>query len=118
MIDIGYIRFQWIDFTNIVRFRIMPVSYFKKLLEGNRPGIAVAKATLGIAYLLVAPGFTSMGEYLITPDLSTLRLCPYEPGHASLTGWYEEKAGVTDPQGQQITQVDFCPRGMLRRIVE
>ena len=118
LIDVEYIRFQWVDFTNIVRFRIMPVGYFKKLLAGNRPGIAVAKATLGIVYLSLAFGFTSMGEYLITPDLSTIRPCPYEPGHASLIGWYEEKAGITDPQGQPITQVDVCPRGMLRRIVE
>lgn len=115
---IGYIRFQWIDFTNIVRFRIMPVSYFKKLLEGNRPGIAVAKVTLGIVYLSVASGFSPMGEYLVTPDLSTIRPCPYEPGHASLIGWFEEKAGVTDSQGQPTVQVDLCPRGMLRRIVE
>ena len=118
LIDIGYIRFQWIDFTNIVRFRIVPVSYFKKLLEGNRPGIAVAKVTLGIVYLSNASGFTSMGEYLVTPDLLTIRPCPYEPGHASLIGWFEEKAGVTDSQGQPIVQVDLCPRGMLRRIVE
>jgi glutamine synthetase len=118
LIEIGYIRFQWIDFTNIVRFRIMPVSYFKKLLEGNRPGIAVAKVTLGIVYLSVASGFSPMGEYLVTPDLSTIRPCPYEPGHASLIGWFEEKAGVTDSQGQPTVQVDLCPRGMLRRIVE
>ena len=96
----------------------MPLSYFKKLLEGNRPGIAVAKVTLGIVYLSVASGFTSMGEYLVTPDLSTIRPCPYELGHASLIGWFEEKAGVTDSQGELIVQVDLCPRGMLRRIVE
>jgi hypothetical protein len=118
LIGIGYIRFQWIDYTNIVRLRIMPISYFKKLLEGNRPGVAVAKATLGIVYLSVAPGFSPMGEYLVTPDLSTIRPCPYEAGHASLVGWFEEKAGATDSQGQPIVQVDLCPRGMLRRIVE
>ena len=96
----------------------MPLSYFKKLLEGNRPGIAVAKVSLGIVYLSVAAGFDPMGEYLITPDLSTIRPCPYEPGHASLVGWFEEKAGAVDSQGQPVVQVDLCPRGMLRRIVE
>jgi glutamine synthetase len=117
-IDIGYIRLQWVDFTNTVRFRIMPVSYFKKLLEGNRPGIAVANSVLGAVYQFDAPGFNAIGEYLITPDLSTIRPCPYDPGHASLTGWFEEKAGVINPQGQPIIQVDLCPRGILRRIVE
>ena len=118
LIDTGYIRFQWIDFTNIVRIRILPLSYFKKLLEGNRPGITFPKVVLGLVYHLYAPGFTSMGEYLFTPDLSTIRPCPYEPGHASINGWFEEKAGVTDPQGKPIIQVDLCPRGMLRRIVQ
>ena len=96
----------------------MPLIYFKKLLEGKRPGIAVAKVSLGIVYLKVASGFAPMGEYLITPDLSTIRPCPYEPGHASLLGWFEEKAGAVDSQGQPVVQVDLCPRGMLRRIVE
>ena len=80
--------------------------------------MAVAKVTLGIVYLSVASGFCPMGEYLITPDLSTIRLCPDEPGHASLIGWFEEKAGAVDNQGQPTVQVDLCPRGMLRRIVE
>jgi len=115
---IRYIRFQWVDYTNTVRFRIMPLSYFKKLLEGNRPGIAVAKVALGIVYLIVASGFAPMEEYLITPDLSTIRPCPYEPGHASIVGWIEEKAGVVDSQGKPVLQVDLCPRGILRRIVE
>ena len=118
MIDIGYIRFQWVDLTNIVRFHIMPVSYFKKLLEGNRPGITVPKTTLGTVYQLRASGFSALGEYLVTPDLSTIRPCPYESGHASLAVWFEEKAGVTNPQGQLIVQADLCPRGILRRIVE
>jgi glutamine synthetase len=118
LIDIGYIRFQWVDYTNVVRFRIMPLCYFKKLLDGNRPGIAVAKVALGIVYLSTASGFSPMGEYLVTPDLSTIRPCPYESGHASLLGWFEEKAGVTDPQGQPTVQVDVCPRGILRRIVQ
>ena len=96
----------------------MPISYFKKLLEGKRPGIAVPKVTLGIVRLQVASGFSPMGEYLITPDLSTIRPCPYEPGHASLVGWYEEKAGVVDSQGRPTVQVDLCPRGILRRVVE
>ena len=118
LIDIGYIRFQWVDFTNIIRVRILPLSYFKKLLDGNRPGITLPKVLLGAVYHQAAPGFTAMGEYFLTPDLSTIRPCPYEPGHASLMGWFEEKAGVADPQGQPIVQVDLCPRGMLRRIVQ
>jgi hypothetical protein len=92
-----------------------------KLLEGNRPGITVPKVVLGAVYLSVAPGFTPMGEYLFTPDLSTIRPCPYEPGHASLLGWFEEKAFVADPHGQpivQVVQVDLCPRGILHRIIQ
>lgn len=88
------------------------------MLENPRPSVAIAKVALGLVYLITAPGFSPIGEYLYTPDLSSFRICPYAPGQATVMGWFEEKAPITGPDGGQSVQVDLCPRGILRRVVE
>jgi glutamine synthetase len=115
---ISFIRLQWVDLTNTIRFRIMPVSYFQKLLAANRGGVNVAKAALGLVHLSVADGFSSMGEYLYVPDVRTLRQCSYEPGHASLMGWFQEKAPFQRSDGSSSLSVDLCPRTILKKIVD
>ncbi|KDR79931.1 hypothetical protein GALMADRAFT_242063 [Galerina marginata CBS 339.88] len=115
---IGFIRLQWVDLTNTIRFRIMPLSYFQKLLAVKRGGINLAKANFGLVNLSLTPGFFAMGEYLYVPDIRTLRICPYEPGHASLMGWFQEKAPVQTPSGSPSVAVDLCPRTILKNIVD
>jgi len=81
--------------TNNTRYRVIPWSSFKALLASRRPGVGITKAALGLIGIALAPGFSGTGEYLYTPDLSSLRMCGYAPGHASVMGWFEEKdAGV------------------------
>ncbi|KAF5364993.1 hypothetical protein D9758_008090 [Tetrapyrgos nigripes] len=111
---ITYIRFQWVDLANNVRYRVIPVSYFEKLLLSPRPGVAMTKASLGIIYLNMAEGFSPIGEYLYIADLDSLRACPYEPGHATIMGYFQEKAPL---EGVRI-DVDLCPRTMLKRVEE
>ncbi|KAF8637221.1 hypothetical protein AX17_002972 [Amanita inopinata Kibby_2008] len=117
--DIGtkYVRIQWVDLINNVRCRIVPLAYFEKLLQTNRPGVGVAKAALGLVFLHTAPGFCSMGEYLHVPDMSTLKVCPYAPGHASVMGWFQEKSPLEGPDGTLSIDVDICPRTVLNRVV-
>ncbi|TRM67904.1 hypothetical protein BD626DRAFT_480146 [Schizophyllum amplum] len=112
---ISYVRVQWVDFTNVVRVRVVPLSYFLKVLESKRPGFGVAKATFGLVHLNMAPGTPSAGEYLLVPDLSTIRLCPYAPGHASVLGWFEEKS---PPRGSNSVETSVCPRTLLKRVLE
>ncbi len=78
----------------------------------------MVKCTFGMVYLNMAEGFLPMGEYLYVVDLSTLRLCPYEEGTASVMGWFQEKAPVTGADDQPTVEVSVCPRGTLRRVVE
>ncbi|KAF8905216.1 hypothetical protein CPB84DRAFT_1771927 [Gymnopilus junonius] len=115
---INFVRLQWVDLTNTVRFRVMPVEYLLKLLAAKRGGINIAKVTLGLVNLSVAEGFTPMGEYLYVPDIRTLRPCPFEHGHASLLGWFEEKAPYTLPGGSLSVEVAVCPRTILKKIVD
>ena len=116
--DIRYIRFQWVDYTNITRNRIIPVSAFMELLGASRPGVGITKAVFGLIGVSLAPGFSGTGEYLYTPDLTSLRRCGYAPGHASLMGWFEEKSPVQTQEGKDTLEVPLCPRGLLKGIVK
>lgn len=111
---IKYVRLQWLDYTNTLRFRVLPVSYFRRLLSSARPGTGIAKCALGLVFLKLAPGFSSSGEYLTVPDLLSLRVAPYAPGHASVMAYFEEKV----PTPEYGLVVPVCPRTLLKRIVE
>ncbi|KAI8986824.1 FLU1-II [Trametes punicea] len=113
--DIEFVRVQWVDLTNAVRFRVLSASYFRKLLSDpdSRPGIGLAKVTLGLVGLQVAPGFEAVGEYLYVPDLSSWRKCTYAPGHASVMGWFQEKV----PHPERGLAVNYCSRAILDRLV-
>ena len=116
---IRYIRFQWVDYTNITRNRIIPRSAFVGLLGTSRPGVGITKAVFGLVGVSLAPGFSGTGEYLYTPDLTSLRHCTYAPdGHVSLMGWFEEKSPVRTQEGKDTLEVPLCPRGLLRGIVK
>lgn len=115
---IEFIRLQWIDLSNTLRFRIMPVSYFKKLLAAKRGGINIPRAIVGFVYSSISEGFYSTHEYFYAPDIRTLRRCSYEPGHASLLGWFQEKAPILSPNEIGIPGVALCSRTTLKRVVE
>jgi len=117
-LHIRYVRLQWVDYTNITRNRIIPLAAFSELLGASRPGIAVVKAALGLVGVTLAPGFSAAGEYLYTPDLTSIRLCGYAPGHASLMGWFEEKSPIQKQGEKDAFEVPHCPRGLLRGIVK
>jgi len=119
MAGIRYIRFQWVDYTNVTRYRVVPFSSFFKLMGAPRPGIGVTKAVFGLIAASLVPGFTGTGEYFYTPDISSIRLCGYAPGHASLMGWFEEKLPAPGNEGKKdALRVPLCPRTMLRDIIK
>jgi glutamine synthetase len=115
---IEYIRLQWVDLINNIRYRVIPLSYFAKILESPRPSISITKCVFGLVFITLAPGFSALGEYLYVPDMNTLRLCPYADGHASVMGWFEEKVPVKGPDGIPSVTVPLCPRTTLKRVVE
>ncbi|THH13248.1 hypothetical protein EW146_g6942, partial [Bondarzewia mesenterica] len=100
---IRYIRLQWHDYTNTTRYRVIPISAFAALLASSRPGIGIAKASLGLVGIALAPG--------------SMRLCGYAPGHASVMGWFEEKELVKGKDGKETFGTSDCPRGLLKRVV-
>jgi glutamine synthetase len=113
-LGIKYIRIHWTDLTNVVRLRIVPRQHMTKLLKTPRPSVAVTKAIFGFVGLAVAPGFTVAGEYLLVIDPSSFRICTYAPGHACVTGFFQEKV----PTPEYGLDVPTCPRTLLRRVVK
>jgi hypothetical protein len=94
----------------------MPIEYFKALMRSNRPGVNIAKAVLGLVYLTMPEGFSSIGEYLYTPDPATMRVLR---GVAvddvlAVLGRFEEKAS----KGNGGVAVGLCPRTLLGKIIE
>ncbi|KAG6853772.1 hypothetical protein C0991_001483 [Blastosporella zonata] len=117
-LNISYVRLQWVDLVNNTRCRVIPISYFLKLLEASRPGVGVAKVALGLVYLMAAPGFAPAGEYLFVPDLSTIRICPYSPGEVVVLGWFHEKTPYPGIDNKLTLEVPLCPRATLQRVVK
>ncbi|KAJ6576450.1 hypothetical protein DFH09DRAFT_1078059 [Mycena vulgaris] len=115
---IRFIRVQFVDPTNNVRYRVVPISYFGKLLESHRPGITIVTASLGLVFLTLADGFFPDAEYLYVPDMTTLRVLSYKPGHASVLGWFEEKSPIVGGDGKLTIKSEFCPRRILTDVVE
>jgi len=113
-LGIRYVRITWVDLINNIRYRVLTLSYFKRILESERPGISVPSVVFGLITLQIAEGFAPIGEYLYVPDLNTLRVCPYAVGHASVLGWFQEK--VPPPSGG--LDVELCPRSLLKKVLQ
>lgn len=110
---VRFVRIQWNDYTNITRCRVIPLAAFRSLLACPRPGVGVVTTVFGLVEVSMAEGFTAIGEYLIVPDMSTLSICHYAPGHASVMGLFQYKQR---PNPTASLDLPICPRGMLKRI--
>jgi hypothetical protein len=114
--NVHTVRIPWIDLINNIRFRAVPLSSFQRLLASSRPGVMIAQGAFGIAGITLAPGFGPVREYLYVLALSTIRLCSYAPGHASIVRWFQD---MTPAPGRVLgTGVPMCPRSVLKRVIE
>jgi hypothetical protein len=114
---VRFIRVQWLDLTNKLRYRVVPISYYEKLLESKRPGVSMVRCAFGLIDVTPAPGFDATGQHLYIIDTSSIKPCPYVQGHACVMGWLQEYEPVTRPNGQMSIDVPFCPRGVLQKVI-
>lgn len=124
---VRFVRLTWVDLINFVRYRIIPIGHFKKLVTESSAeagskinpngGIMLTKSAFGLVYIALAPGFGSAGEYLYVPDLTSARLLPFAPGHASVMGWFQEKEAMGGKDGNELFKTPLCPRTLLQNIV-
>ncbi|KAG2008476.1 glutamine synthetase [Coprinopsis cinerea AmutBmut pab1-1] len=110
---IAFVRVQWVDLTNLIRCRVIPISSFDKLLQSERPAISITKAVLGLVGYGVAETFNGTGVWSYLFDLTSLKLCPYAPRHASVMGWFHEAS----PPPARDLGISICPRTLLSKVV-
>ena len=112
---IKYVRVQYVDYGNVVRFRVLPVAYFKRICKNPRPGLNFTSLALAFVGIQFAGGFDSerAGECLHAIDLNSFRVCTYAPGHAVVMTWFQEKTPVPDAG----LTIPLCPRTLLQRVV-
>lgn len=111
-LGISFVRVTWVDLTNTIRYRVLPLSYFYRLLQSQQPGLTVTKSVMGLVLDSMAEGFGPIGEYIYAVDLTSLRVCAYAPGNASVLGFFQAKTDV----GKEL-DTPVCPRTTLQRIV-
>ncbi|KAG2008475.1 glutamine synthetase [Coprinopsis cinerea AmutBmut pab1-1] len=110
---ISFVRIQWVDLTNVVRCRVIPMSSFDKLLRSERPAISISKAVLGLVGHDLAETFNGTGVWSYLLDLTSLKLCPYARRHASVMGWFHEAS----PSPARDLGISICPRTLLSNVV-
>jgi len=110
---VKFVRIHWVDLCNQLSCHILPLSYFNKVLKSSRSGVALPKTVFTLVGSTPSEGSSAEGDYLVVMDRSSFRLCGYAPGHASLFGFFEEKA----PIGGRL-DVPLCPRTNLKRILK
>ncbi|KAH9921782.1 FLU1-II [Fomitopsis serialis] len=111
---IKHVRVQFVDYSNTVRFWVLPVSYFKRVCKLARPSMTLSPVALAFVGVRFASGFSRMGECLFAIDLNSFRVCTYAPGHAVVSTWLQEK--VPSPTG--ALAIPLCPRTMLQKVVD
>ena len=106
--QVKYLRLQWIDYTAMLRVRIVPVKQALKLFEHGE-SVSVTAAVLGLVQTdLMAAGHRATGQWQLFPIIDSLRLGP-RPGYAMIQCELWSALGHPDA---------LCPRYSLRSIVE
>lgn len=104
--SVEFVRFQWVDFTATVRVRLVTVRQALRL-AGEGLSISVASPISRAILLDGSLNEVSVGEKdSLVPDWSTLVVCHYQAGHASVIC-------VLDEAGRGF---DSCPRSLLKKV--
>jgi glutamine synthetase len=110
--EIQYIWLQFVDYTALVRLRMVPITEFKRQIRSqSRVGV-----TSGLFYLLqddhMANGGSATGQFYMEADLSSLSL------NAGLSPTPNSAAVMSFWKQQNGEYIEGCPRTTLSKIVE
>ncbi|KZP04099.1 glutamine synthetase/guanido kinase [Athelia psychrophila] len=94
---VEFVRIQWVDMTNAIRYRVVPIACLEKLFDSLRPGVAIVRCTLGMAYMTLADGFSPIGDVM---------------------GFFQKMALIQGPEDQPTVSTNLCPRTNLQRIID
>ncbi|CAG8513747.1 21751_t:CDS:2 [Dentiscutata erythropus] len=123
---VEFVRIGFMECSNQYRFHIVPIDRFQNYIINS--GLTNMRAnTASLYYGDVLPeniGVNEVGELLLKPDLSTLIHLPYNPKHANVHVFFENKLTPVDPQFGKIDNspnslaFPLCPRTCLENITE
>lgn len=104
--SVEFVRFQWVDLTATVRVRLVTVRQALRL-AGEGLSISVASPISRAILLDGSLNEVTIGEKdSLVPDWSTLVVCHYQAGHASVIC-------ALDEAGRGF---DTCPRSLLKKV--
>ncbi|KAI0197909.1 glutamine synthetase [Astrocystis sublimbata] len=102
-----YIRLQWVDYSGVLRTRFVPIDRCLRIASGSEH-VRLAQNSMLIP-ISTAPRIFSLSDYHETwsmiPDWSSLRMCGFRDGHASVMSFVD--------QHDAATRFDKCPRRLL-----
>lgn len=104
--SIKFLRFQWLDYTSLLRLRILPVDRAIQLFNAGK-SISVPKLMLALLQTdMPCPGLATNGEYLLRPDLDSVRI-------SGRNGYATVQCDFYEPNGDPVAE---CPRTLLQRV--
>lgn len=106
--SVQYLRLQWLDYTNTLRLRVLPIKQALRMFSEGR-FIGIIEAVFGLLQSdIICSGFSATEEYNMYPQFDGLRLGSRK-GYATVQCEFRRKNGEELP---------ICPRTSLRKQVE
>ena len=108
--NVERIRAEFSDFNSIARGKAVSVAQFEHVMQHGLAFAATIMAVDNKAYVVPGTDYAESigyGDFILKPDLSTLRLLRHEGGSAQVVG------SLVWPDG---SLVDSCPRNVLARV--
>lgn len=106
--SIKFIRYEWVDYTGILRTRVLTTSHFRRLVLSSSPLAMGPVAMTATTINEFMPDLVCTGVDHIYPDLSTLRPLLYAPQYAAVMCFVCE--------GNGNARFRRCPRTILAEI--
>ena len=105
---VQFVRILWCDNANVIRGKAVHAHRLAAYLE-HGVGISAAQQAIPVMFDAPAPasGLGPVGEIRLVPDLETLVVLPYAPGHAQFIG---DMVTEGNPW-------EYCPRHFLKRMI-
>lgn len=84
---VKFVRILYVDLDSIIRGRVTTIDNFEhEVEEGLTLAIVMQSAFTVTDKLVTASRYTAVGEVRLIPDVSTLRVTTWAPGHAMVIG--------------------------------
>ncbi|MBW0462513.1 hypothetical protein O181_002228 [Austropuccinia psidii MF-1] len=120
--QVKFVRLCWIDFTGMVRCRIVSKARYDKMIQSPPESLlALPACVIGLGHKNeMAPGFTSSGDLYLQPDKISFRVLTYQSSHAMVlcsllrrqeSDLTSETSGETSVNN--FTPYPLCPRFIL-----